>query len=248
MNVWYNLYINMENQLDVSTKQSISQHTRSNLVKWIVDIGILFNLKLNTIYVAIDCMDKYLLLHTVRTSRLKLLCAACLSLACKYMELQPLMLQNFVIVLNNPDFSNLHYIIPTHSTKSHVSTHEISNKSHIVSHEISNKPHISHTSHTSIHEISNKPHIVSHEISNKQHTSIQEKSSEKLSIIDNEGYSKSNIIEYEIKVLQGLEYNLYTLTKYDLVHMLSSYVEFNTKDKVLANYVCVMSSIYMKYR
>lgn len=168
MNVWYAQYKSIEKELGVKNTQKIYRIPRSKLIKWIINTGILFKLKLNTIYVAIDCVDRYLLVKRVRKSKLKLVCASCLSLACKYLELEPLMLQNFVIVLNNEGESNT-------------------------------------------------------------------------------VFSKSDIMNFEIKVLWTLDFKLNNLTKYDLVHVLSSYFNFNTKDQLLANYVCLTSSIYINY-
>ncbi|KAM3129512.1 cell division [Paramecium bursaria] len=88
-------YMTSERQPDINIKM------RAILVDWLVDVHLKFKLKDETLYMTVQLIDRYL--SKVQTSRLKLqlVGVASLFIACKYEEIYPPALKDFVYITDN---------------------------------------------------------------------------------------------------------------------------------------------------
>lgn len=74
---------------------------RAILVDWLVDVHAKFKLKDETLYLTISLIDRYLSIELVSRMRLQLVGVASLFIACKYEEIYPPALKDFVYITDN---------------------------------------------------------------------------------------------------------------------------------------------------
>nr|AAD01794.1 cyclin B2 [Paramecium tetraurelia]AAD08959.1 mitotic cyclin-CYC1b [Paramecium tetraurelia] len=90
-----NQYMTPEQQPDINLKM------RAILVDWLVDVHAKFKLKDETLYITISLIDRYLSLAQVTRMKLQLVGVAALFIACKYEEIYPPALKDFVYITDN---------------------------------------------------------------------------------------------------------------------------------------------------
>ncbi|CAD8100027.1 unnamed protein product [Paramecium sonneborni] len=88
-------YMTVEQQPDINIKM------RAILVDWLVDVHAKFKLKDETLYITISLIDRYLSQAQVTRMRLQLVGVAALFIACKYEEIYPPALKDFVYITDN---------------------------------------------------------------------------------------------------------------------------------------------------
>lgn len=76
----------------------ITAHMRAVLVDWLVEVQQEFRLVSETLFLAVNYIDRFLTLEAVPRSRLQLVGVACTLLACKTEELSPPGVDKFVYV------------------------------------------------------------------------------------------------------------------------------------------------------
>ena len=76
----------------------INQNMRAILVDWLVDVHLKFKLIPETIYLAVNLLDRYLEKREVDRPGLQLVGVACLLIASKYEEIYPIQLRDLVYV------------------------------------------------------------------------------------------------------------------------------------------------------
>ncbi|CAD8095050.1 unnamed protein product [Paramecium sonneborni] len=95
-----NQYMTIEQQPDINIKM------RAILVDWLIDVHAKFRLKDETLYITISLIDRYLALAQVTRMRLQLVGVAALFIACKYEEIYPPALKDFVYITDNAYVKN----------------------------------------------------------------------------------------------------------------------------------------------
>ena len=82
----------MSRQLEINDKM------RAILVDWLIEVHQKFQLQKETLYITIALIDRYLELQQCSKSELQLVGTAALMVACKYEEIYPPELKDFVYV------------------------------------------------------------------------------------------------------------------------------------------------------
>ncbi|CAD8172648.1 unnamed protein product [Paramecium pentaurelia] len=90
-----NQYMTPEQQPDINIKM------RAILIDWLIDVHAKFKLQDETLYITISLIDRYLSLAQVTRMRLQLVGVAALFIACKYEEIYPPALKDFVYITDN---------------------------------------------------------------------------------------------------------------------------------------------------
>ena len=71
----------------MSTQNEINEQMRAILIDWIIEVHFQFNLRQETLYMAISIIDTYLSFHFISRKELQLLGIACLLISCKSQEI-----------------------------------------------------------------------------------------------------------------------------------------------------------------
>ena len=74
---------------------------RGILVDWLVDVHLKFKLRDQTLFIAVNLVDRYLAQQTIMRQRLQLLGVCSLFIACKYEEIMTPDLKDFVYICDN---------------------------------------------------------------------------------------------------------------------------------------------------
>ncbi|CAD8181946.1 unnamed protein product [Paramecium pentaurelia] len=80
---------------------NINMKMRAILVDWLIDVHAKFKLRDETLYLTISLIDRYLAKEQVTRLRLQLVGVAALFIACKYEEIYPPALKDFVYITDN---------------------------------------------------------------------------------------------------------------------------------------------------
>lgn len=87
---------------DYMAKQpDINSKMRSILVDWLVDVNIKFRLSPHTLFLTVNLIDRYLAVKEIGKPELQLLGVTALMIQCKYEEVYPPQLKDFVSVCDN---------------------------------------------------------------------------------------------------------------------------------------------------
>jgi cyclin B len=79
---------------------------RAILIDWLVDVHCKFKLREETLYLTVSLIDRYLTIASVTRMRLQLVGVAALFIACKYEEIYPPALKDFVYITDNAYVKN----------------------------------------------------------------------------------------------------------------------------------------------
>ena len=85
----------------MARQPDINKKMRSILVDWLVDINIKFKLMPQTLFKTVNLIDRYLAIREVTKHELQLLGITALLIQCKYEEVYPPQLKDFVAVCDN---------------------------------------------------------------------------------------------------------------------------------------------------
>lgn len=79
-------------------QKEITEQMRAVLVDWLQDVHLKFKLRPETLFLAVNMMDRYIEKATITRKRLQLVGITCLFIAAKYEEIYPPPLKDFVYV------------------------------------------------------------------------------------------------------------------------------------------------------
>lgn len=82
----------------MKTQTDINEKMRAILVDWLVDVHIKFKLLPETLFLAVNLADRYVEKVPVARQKLQLVGVACMLIACKYEEIYPPEVKDFVYV------------------------------------------------------------------------------------------------------------------------------------------------------
>jgi len=85
----------MERQIDINTKM------RAILIDWLVEVHMKYRLRPETLFLAVNLIDRYLSVRTVMRKKLQLLGVVCMWIAAKFEEINPPKLREFVYITDN---------------------------------------------------------------------------------------------------------------------------------------------------
>lgn len=85
----------MNDQLDINAKM------RSILVDWLIDVHIKFKLLPQTIFMTVNLIDRFLSVHQTTRQQLQLVGITALMIVCKFEEIYPPLLRDYVAVCDN---------------------------------------------------------------------------------------------------------------------------------------------------
>jgi len=79
----------------------ISQHMRAILVDWLIEVADEFKFQAQTLFLAINYLDRFLEIKSVVKSHLQLVGITCMFIACKYEEIRVPLIEEFVNITNH---------------------------------------------------------------------------------------------------------------------------------------------------
>lgn len=82
----------------MANQREINDKMRAILVDWLIEVHQKFKLQKETLFIAIKIIDRYLEQQPVNKSRLQLVGVTALLIACKYEEIYPPELKDFVFI------------------------------------------------------------------------------------------------------------------------------------------------------
>ena len=82
-------------------QDDINEHMRAVLVDWLVEVHMGFKLVPETLYLAVNIMDRYLAKAIISRKRLQLVGVTALMIAAKYEEDDPPCIKNFVYICDD---------------------------------------------------------------------------------------------------------------------------------------------------
>jgi cyclin B len=85
----------MESQVDINAKM------RAILIDWLVEVHMKYKLRLETLFLTINLIDRYLMRTPVIRKRLQLIGVVAMFVACKFEEIEPPRIQDFVYITDN---------------------------------------------------------------------------------------------------------------------------------------------------
>lgn len=74
---------------------------RSILIDWLVEVHLKFKLVPESLYLTVNLIDRYLEREQVHRSKLQLLGVTAMLIACKYEEIYPPIVKDFVYITDN---------------------------------------------------------------------------------------------------------------------------------------------------
>jgi hypothetical protein len=74
---------------------------RSILVDWLVEVHLKFKLLPETLYLTVNLIDRYLERSQIHRSKLQLVGVTAMLIACKYEEIYPPIVKDFVYITDN---------------------------------------------------------------------------------------------------------------------------------------------------
>ena len=85
----------MEKQQDVNEKM------RSILIDWLIEVHLKFKLVPESLFVTINLIDRYLEKEQINRQKLQLVGVTAMLIACKYEEIYPPIVKDFVYITDN---------------------------------------------------------------------------------------------------------------------------------------------------
>ncbi len=74
---------------------------RAILIDWLVEVHLKFKLVPESLYLTVNLIDRYLELEQVNRQRLQLVGVTAMLIACKYEEIYPPIVKDFVYITDN---------------------------------------------------------------------------------------------------------------------------------------------------
>jgi len=85
----------MESQVDITTKM------RAILIDWLVEVHMKYKLRLETLFLTINLIDRYLMRMPVIRKRLQLIGIVAMFVACKFEEIESPTIDDFIYITDN---------------------------------------------------------------------------------------------------------------------------------------------------
>lgn len=82
----------------MSAQPEINDKMRAILVDWLIEVHLKFKLQAETLFITINIIDRFLEKQKVGKSRLQLVGVTALLIACKYEEIYPPEMKDFVYI------------------------------------------------------------------------------------------------------------------------------------------------------
>jgi hypothetical protein len=86
----------LPNVASIGTQVEATERNRSVLVDWQILLHMSLRLSSETLFIAVNILDRFLTLHQVTRHRIQLVGVTALHIACKYQEIHPPPVQDFV--------------------------------------------------------------------------------------------------------------------------------------------------------
>lgn len=85
----------MERQEDINEKM------RAILIDWLIEVHLKFKLVPESLFLTVNLIDRYLEKETVNRQKLQLVGVTAMLIACKYEEIYPPIVKDFVYITDN---------------------------------------------------------------------------------------------------------------------------------------------------
>jgi cyclin B len=82
-------------------QSDITENMRAALIDWLVDVHRKFRLRDETLYITVNLIDRHLSRTKVLRCHLQLVGVAAMLIACKFEEIQPPKVSDFVFITEN---------------------------------------------------------------------------------------------------------------------------------------------------
>jgi len=82
-------------------QEDINERMRSILIDWLVEVHLKFKLVPESLYLTVNLIDRYLERQQVNRSKLQLIGVTAMLIACKYEEIYPPIVKDFVYITDN---------------------------------------------------------------------------------------------------------------------------------------------------
>ena len=97
----------------MSNQSDINYRMRAILIDWLIDVHLKYKLVPQTMYIAVNLIDRYLSKNEVNRTKLQLVGVSAMFIACKYEEIYPPELKDFVYITDGayakPDVLHMEY-------------------------------------------------------------------------------------------------------------------------------------------
>jgi hypothetical protein len=90
----------------MSSQDDINEKMRAILIDWLVDVNVKFKLVPECLYMTVNLIDRFLTIKQVTRQKLQLVGVASLLIACKYEEIYPPALKEFVSICDHAYTTN----------------------------------------------------------------------------------------------------------------------------------------------
>jgi len=90
----------------MTSQQDINEKMRAILIDWLVDVNVKFKLVPECLFMTVNCIDRFLTIKQVSRQKLQLVGVASLLIACKYEEIYPPALKEFVTICDHAYTTN----------------------------------------------------------------------------------------------------------------------------------------------
>lgn len=93
------LYLPTYGYMKIQT--DINERMRSILIDWLIEVHLKFKLVPETLYLTVNLIDRYLEIEPVKRDKLQLIGVTAMLIACKYEEIYPPEVKDFVYITDN---------------------------------------------------------------------------------------------------------------------------------------------------
>lgn len=94
-------FLNNPNAYFMNNQTDINEKMRGILIDWIVEVHLKFKLLPETLFITVNLIDRFLEKRNIMRTKLQLVGVTCLFIACKYEEIYPPVLKDFVYITDN---------------------------------------------------------------------------------------------------------------------------------------------------
>ena len=85
----------------MKVQDDINERMRGILIDWLIEVHLKFKLVPETLYLTANLIDRYLELEVVKRDKLQLVGVTAMLIACKYEEIYPPEVKDFVYITDN---------------------------------------------------------------------------------------------------------------------------------------------------
>jgi G2/mitotic-specific cyclin-B, other len=85
----------------MESQEDINEKMRAILIDWLVEVHLKFKLVPESLYLTVNLIDRYLEKEQVNRQKLQLVGVTAMLVACKYEEIYPPIVKDFVYITDN---------------------------------------------------------------------------------------------------------------------------------------------------